>query len=170
MGFDRESVGVRMKLTKYVVGTVFNDRIIEKRYLRTKERALKLVPDNQRASYYTKYLGEEEIDLYCESCDKDLSVGDTYIKQDEHIIFTANVPKSDTEIVSLASQLYGTVSDETLFEILSTVTGIDPEVELERIKEESSSKELEPRRPKNNKEELEGERNDEENDRNGDED
>ena len=89
---------------------------------------------------------------------------------DTNIIFTANVPKSDTEIVSLASQLYGTVSDETLFEILSTVTGIDPEVELERIKEESSSKELEPRRPKNNKEELEGERNDEENDRNGDED
>lgn len=83
MGFDRESVGVRMKLTKYVVGTVFNDRIIEKRYLRTKERALKLVPDNQRASYYTKYLGEEEIDLYCESCDKDLEPGDVYIKRDE---------------------------------------------------------------------------------------
>lgn len=69
---------------------------------------------------------------------------------DTNIIFTANVPKSDTEIVSLASQLYGTVSDETLFEILSTVTGIDPEVELERIKEESS-KEPEPRRPKKEK-------------------
>ena len=76
---------------------------------------------------------------------------------DTNIIFTANVPKSDTEIVSLASQIYGAVSDETLFEILSTVTGIDPEVELERIKEESS-KEPEPRRPKNNKEELEDER------------
>ena len=73
---------------------------------------------------------------------------------DTNIIFTANVPKSDTEIVSLASQLYGTVSDETLFEILNTVTGIDPEVELERIKEESSNK-PDPRRPKDNKDELE---------------
>lgn len=49
--------------------------------------------------------------------------------------------------MSLASQLYGTVSDETLFEILSTVTGIDPEVELKRIKEENSSEPLLQRRP-----------------------
>ncbi|WCG53928.1 phage portal protein [Enterococcus faecium] len=54
-----------------------------------------------------------------------------------NIIFTANVPKSDNEIVSLASQLVGQVSDETLFEILSTVTGVDPDVELDRIKEET---------------------------------
>lgn len=54
-----------------------------------------------------------------------------------NIIFTANVPKSDSEIVSLASQLVGQVSDETLFEILSTVTGVDPDVELDRIKEET---------------------------------
>ncbi len=84
-----------MKLTKYVVVTVFNDQIIEKRYLRTKERALKLVPDNQRASYYTKYLGEEEIDLYCECCDKDLSVGDTYIKQDEHTRYCEDCYEED---------------------------------------------------------------------------
>lgn len=56
---------------------------------------------------------------------------------DTNIIFTANVPKSDSEIVALASQLVGQVSDETLFEILKTVTGVDPEVELERIKEEA---------------------------------
>ncbi len=31
----------------------------------------------------------------------------------------------------------GQVSDETLFEILSTVTGVDPDVELARIKEEA---------------------------------
>lgn len=65
---------------------------------------------------------------------------------DTNIIFTANVPKSDSEIVSLVAQLYGTVSDETLFEILSVVTGIDPEIELERIKSEAG-KEPEPRRP-----------------------
>lgn len=56
---------------------------------------------------------------------------------DTNIIFTANVPKSDSEIVALASQLVGQVSDETLFEILKTVTGVDPEVELERIKEDA---------------------------------
>lgn len=85
-----------MKLTKYVVGTVFNERIIEKRYLRTKERALKLVPDNQRDNYYTKYLGEEEIDLYCECCDKELSAGDTYIKEDEHTRYCEDCYEEDT--------------------------------------------------------------------------
>lgn len=63
---------------------------------------------------------------------------------DTNIIFTANVPKSDSEVVALASQLVGQVSDETLFEILSTVTGVDPDVELDRIKEDAGS---EPRRP-----------------------
>lgn len=66
-----------------------------------------------------------------------------------NIIFTANIPKSDSEIVALASQLYGTVSDETLFEILKTVTGIDPETELERIKEENGGGTPTPRRPEN---------------------
>lgn len=65
---------------------------------------------------------------------------------DTNIIFTANVPKSDSEIVALASQLVGQVSDETLFEILKTVTGVDPEVELARIKEEVGEKPS-PRRP-----------------------
>lgn len=63
-----------------------------------------------------------------------------------NIVFTANVPKSDNEIVNLASQLVGQVSDETLFEILSTVTGVDPETELARIKEEGE-KTPDPRRP-----------------------
>jgi SPP1 family phage portal protein len=53
-----------------------------------------------------------------------------------NIVFTANVPKSDAEIVGLAAQLVGQVSDETLFEILSTVTGIDAEVEMERINQD----------------------------------
>ena len=70
-----------------------------------------------------------------------------------NIIFTANVPKSDNEIVSLASQLVGQVSDETLFEILSTVTGVNPDVELKRIKEETNDK-PEPRRPEVNKNEM----------------
>ena len=63
-----------------------------------------------------------------------------------NILFTANVPKTDSEIVALASQLVGQVSDETLFEILSTVTGVDPAVELARIKEEVEETPA-PRRP-----------------------
>lgn len=73
---------------------------------------------------------------------------------DTNIIFTANVPKSDSEIVALASQLVGQVSDETLFEILKTVTGVDPEVELERIKEDAGGT-TPPRRPQMEDEEDE---------------
>lgn len=73
---------------------------------------------------------------------------------DTNIIFTANVPKSDSEIVALASQLVGQVSDETLFEILETVTGVDPEVELARIKEDNGETSP-PRRPQMEDEEDE---------------
>lgn len=63
-----------------------------------------------------------------------------------NVVFTANIPKTDAEIVALATQLVGQVSDETLFEILSTVTGIDAEVELKRLKEEIGEESV-PRRP-----------------------
>lgn len=43
-----------------------------------------------------KYLGEEEIDLYCESCDKELSAGDTYIKEDEHTRYCEDCYEEDT--------------------------------------------------------------------------
>ncbi|EPH98173.1 phage portal protein, SPP1 family [Enterococcus faecalis 13-SD-W-01] len=71
-----------------------------------------------------------------------------------NIIFTVNVPKSDSEIVTLASQLVGQVSDETLFEILSTVTGVDPDVELKRIKGEAGTQTT-PRRPEAEQEDTE---------------
>lgn len=63
-----------------------------------------------------------------------------------NVVFTPNVPKSDAEIVELAKNLVGQVSDLTLVEILSTVTGIDPEVELQRIKNEAGETPP-PRRP-----------------------
>ncbi|MGM0174102.1 phage portal protein [Enterococcus sp. DIV0800] len=53
-----------------------------------------------------------------------------------NVVFTPNVPKSDADIVNLASSLLGQVSDQTIVEILSTVTGIDPDEELARMKEE----------------------------------
>lgn len=55
-----------------------------------------------------------------------------------NIVFTPNVPKSDADIVNLASSLLGQVSDQTIVEILATVTGVDPEEELKRMKEEQS--------------------------------
>ncbi|WP_216745934.1 phage portal protein, partial [Streptococcus equi] len=46
----------------------------------------------------------------------------------------------DNEIVTAAQNLYGIVSDQTIFEILNTVTGVDAEAELERLKEEADKK------------------------------
>lgn len=63
-----------------------------------------------------------------------------------NVVFTPNVPKSDAEIVELARNLIGLVSDLTIVEILKTVTGIDPEVELQRLKEETGEVPP-PRRP-----------------------
>lgn len=53
-----------------------------------------------------------------------------------NVVFTPNVPKSDADIVNLASSLIGQVSDQTIVEILQTVTGVDPDEELKRMKEE----------------------------------
>lgn len=60
------------------------------------------------------------------------------------IVFTPNVPKNNNEIVDMAQQLYGMVSDETLYEILSAVTGLDAKAEINRIKE-SKAEETEQR-------------------------
>ncbi|MDK7119512.1 phage portal protein, partial [Streptococcus oralis] len=42
-----------------------------------------------------------------------------------NIIFTPNVPKTNNEIVAMAQQLYGMVSNQTVYEMLSAVTGLD---------------------------------------------
>ncbi|MDK6218053.1 phage portal protein, partial [Escherichia coli] len=46
-----------------------------------------------------------------------------------NIIFTPNVPKTNNEIVAMAQQLYGMVSNHTVYEMLSAVTGLDADVE-----------------------------------------
>lgn len=62
--------------------------------------------------------------------------------------FNANIPRSDEELVSNAKELYGVVSDQTLFEILETITGVNAEEEMKRIKEEAEAEpKSEPRRP-----------------------
>lgn len=56
------------------------------------------------------------------------------------IVFTPNLPQNDNDIVAMAKNLYGVVSDQTIFEILNTVTGVDAEAELERLKDEADEK------------------------------
>lgn len=53
------------------------------------------------------------------------------------IVFRPNVPQNEKEIVEMVRTLYGIVSEQTIFEILNQVTGIDAEVELERLKYEA---------------------------------
>lgn len=68
-----------MKVTKYGVAIIFNDREVDRDWCPTKQEALR------KASYgkHRKYIGTREVDLYCEACDKDLKLGDNYIKLDE---------------------------------------------------------------------------------------
>jgi hypothetical protein len=60
--------------------------------------------------------------------------------------------------VSNAKELYGVVSDQTLFEILETITGVNAEEEMKRIKEEAETEpKSELRRPVEDDSDNEGE-------------
>lgn len=54
------------------------------------------------------------------------------------IKFTPNLPQNDSDLVTMAKNLYGMVSDQTVFELLNLVTGVDAEDEMERLKEQAS--------------------------------
>lgn len=53
------------------------------------------------------------------------------------VVFTPNIPLNDAEIVAMAKNLYGVVSEQTIFEMLEQVTGVNAEAELKRMKEET---------------------------------
>ena len=61
-----------------------------------------------------------------------------------NVIFTPNLPQNDTELVNIAKSLFGVVSDQTVYELLEQVTGIDAEDEMQRLKAEEPQ-EPEPR-------------------------
>lgn len=64
------------------------------------------------------------------------------------ITFTPNLPQATHEIVSLATQLWEIVSDETVYGILENATDVKPEHEKERIEKEEAERSLPPaRRP-----------------------
>ncbi|MDT2805251.1 phage portal protein [Vagococcus lutrae] len=65
-----------------------------------------------------------------------------------NIVFSPNVPQNDGELVEIIKSLYGIISDETLVELLSKYTGVNPEVELERLEKENREEPISiPRRP-----------------------
>ena len=76
------------------------------------------------------------------------------------IVFSPNVPQNDNELVEIIKALYGIISDETLVELLAKFTGIEAEVELERLRKENEEEETVavPRRPIE-EEVIEGEEN-----------
>ena len=55
---------------------------------------------------------------------------------DVQVKFTPNVPQNDEERVTQLKQLYGVISDETLFSLLETFTGIDADTEMKRLTDE----------------------------------
>lgn len=55
---------------------------------------------------------------------------------DIEIKFTPNVPQSDEEIMKVISGMVGIVSDETLCEMATRLTGVSAEEEIKRIKSE----------------------------------
>lgn len=64
------------------------------------------------------------------------------------IVFSPNVPQNDNELVEIIKALYGIISDETLVELLAKFTGIEAEVELERLRKENEEEPtVTPRRP-----------------------
>lgn len=71
-----------MKVTKYDVATIYNDREVDKHWYPTKQAAAKVTCIGN-GTYRRKFIGTKEFDLYCSCCDKDLKLGDNYIKLDE---------------------------------------------------------------------------------------
>lgn len=62
---------------------------------------------------------------------------DYYTKINELTIqFTPNIPQSDEEIMRVISGMVGIVSDETIAEMASGLTGVDAKLEMERIAKE----------------------------------
>lgn len=58
---------------------------------------------------------------------------------DIHVKFTPNMPTSDEERIVELKALYGVVSDETLFTLLSTFTGVDADEEMKRLDSEKKA-------------------------------
>ena len=72
-----------MKIKKHKVVCSMGSTIVFEELHRNKERAMQVVDSYKYSRFTADYKGTVEIDLYCESCDKDLKPGDEYLKVDE---------------------------------------------------------------------------------------
>lgn len=68
-----------MKILKYKINHIKNGKIVRIGFFNSKKRAIEFAKHAKEI----EYAGEVEVELYCENCDKDLAVGDNYIKVDE---------------------------------------------------------------------------------------
>lgn len=84
-----------MKITKHEVSTYINGSIFRKDLYNTKERALGRTRHDDGFSK-REYTGTVEIDIYCNNCDKDLSVGDSYLKTDEYTRYCSDCYEENT--------------------------------------------------------------------------
>ena len=76
-----------MKIIKHEVKTYVDNVLVVTNFFRTKEQALERISNNHPSVgslVRREYSGEVTIDLYCENCDRDLTVNDTYIKTDNY--------------------------------------------------------------------------------------
>ncbi|MGO2961227.1 MAG: phage portal protein [Carnobacterium maltaromaticum] len=70
---------------------------------------------------------------------------DLYKKVNEiEILFTPNVPQSDEEIMNVIKGMVGIVSDETLFDMATRLTGVPVEEELKRVMKEQGKEITDP--------------------------
>lgn len=76
-----------LKIIKHEVKTYVDNKHVSTDLFKTKKHALERIADSDLSATYgfkREYSGEVTIELYCEHCDRDLTVNDTYIKTDNY--------------------------------------------------------------------------------------
>ena len=58
------------------------------------------------------------------------------------VTFVPNLPADTSSVVANAKSLYGVVSDETVYSMLQSATGVDAQMEMERIEKQQQNSSL----------------------------
>lgn len=104
-----------MKIIKHKAETFLGGDKIKATYYQTKEEALGSETASDDLYLKRKYAGAEEIDVYCENCDKELTEDDEYLKVDEHTRYCSDCYEENSFITYTVGDDY--VSDENDGEI-----------------------------------------------------
>jgi SPP1 family phage portal protein len=141
MGGNQSGIGFRFKSWGNENDRVSKERMITKNI----RRRLRLLayswsikePVQDLATRIKNFISYEQTDNHQENYE---AVNDVEIK------FTPNVPQSDEEIMKVIDGMHGIVSEQTIFEMSKRLTGVDAEVEMQRVEDETDSF-PDPRRP-----------------------